>query len=83
MLQLVDKWKEGFDVVYATRISRQTEGWLKRFTANNFYRTVSKICEVPIPRNTGDFRLLDRQVFEALKQMPERTRFMKCLFAWV
>lgn len=81
--QLVDKWKEGFDVVYATRLSRSGEGWLKRLTAKYFYQVIRKISEVPIPANTGDFRLLDRQVIEALKQLPERNRFMKGLFSWV
>lgn len=81
--QLVAKWREGYDVVYATRRSRSGESWLKRFTANSFYRTIGKMSPVPIPPNTGDFRLLDRQVVEAIKQLPERTRFMKGLFAWV
>lgn len=81
--QMLVKWREGYDVVYATRRSRQGESWLKRLTAEVFYRTIGKMTRVPIPRNTGDFRLLDRRVVEALKQMPERTRFMKGLFAWV
>ena len=81
--QLVAKWREGYDVVYGTRKSRSGESWLKRFTANSFYKTIGKMSPVPIPANTGDFRLLDRQVVEAIKKMPERTRFMKGLFAWV
>ena len=81
--ELVAKWREGYDVVYATRRSRQGESWLKRFTANAFYRVICRMSRVPIPRNTGDFRLLDRRVVEVIKQMPERTRFMKGLFAWV
>ena len=81
--QLVVKWREGYDVVYATRRSRLGESWLKRFTAQSFYQTIAKMSPVPIPSNTGDFRLLDRRVVEAIKQMPERTRFMKGLFAWV
>lgn len=81
--QLVLKWREGYDVVYGTRKSRLGESWLKRFTANSFYKTIGKMSPVPIPANTGDFRLLDRQVVEAIKKMPERTRFMKGLFAWV
>ncbi|NET60628.1 MAG: glycosyltransferase family 2 protein [Symploca sp. SIO2E6] len=80
--QLVAKWREGYDVVYATRRSRQGESWVKRFTARSFYRTIGWMSPVPIPRDTGDFRLLDRRVVEALKQMPERTRFMKGLFGW-
>ena len=81
--QLVAKWREGYDVVYATRRSRLGESWLKRFTANSFYKTITKMSPVHIPPNTGDFRLLDRRVVEAIKQLPERTRFMKGLFAWV
>ncbi len=81
--ELVNKWREGYDVVYATRRSRQGESWLKRFTANAFYRVISQISQVPIPPDTGDFRLIDRRVVESIKQMPERTRFMKGLFAWV
>ncbi|QDZ41400.1 glycosyltransferase family 2 protein [Euhalothece natronophila Z-M001] len=81
--QLVAKWREGYDVVYATRRSRHGESWLKRWSAYAFYQIAQHLSEVPIPLNTGDFRLLDRQVVEALKQMPERTRFMKGLFAWV
>ena len=81
--ELVEKWREGYDVVYATRRSRQGESWLKRLTANAFYRTIDRMSRVPIPRDTGDFRLLDRRVVEALKQLPERTRFMKGMFSWV
>jgi len=80
---LVAKWKEGYDVVYAKRRSRQGETWLKRATANSFYRVMERMSKVPIPRDTGDFRLLDRRVVDVLKQLPERTRFMKGLFAWV
>lgn len=81
--ELVAKWREGYDVVLATRRSRQGENLIKRFTANAFYRTIDRISHVPIPRDTGDFRLMDRRVVEALKRMPERNRFMKGLFAWV
>jgi glycosyltransferase involved in cell wall biosynthesis len=81
--ELVAKWREGYDIVNATRRSRQGETWLKRFTANLFYKIISRMSSIPIPQNTGDFRLLDRKVVEALKRLPERTRFMKGLFAWV
>ncbi|MGF1539636.1 MAG: glycosyltransferase family 2 protein [Pleurocapsa sp.] len=81
--ELVAKWREGYDVVYATRRSRRGETWLKRVTAKAFYRTIGRMSRVPIPSNTGDFRLLDRRVVEAIKKLPERTRFMKGLFAWV
>lgn len=81
--RLVEKWQEGYDVVYARRRSRRGETWVKRFTANAFYRVIGRMSEVPIPADTGDFRLLDRRVVDALKHLPERTRFMKGLFAWV
>lgn len=83
IVDLVNKWREGYDVVYATRRSRQGETWLKQMTAKAFYQTMGKMSRVPIPSNTGDFRLLDREVVEAIKKLPERTRFMKGLFAWV
>jgi glycosyltransferase involved in cell wall biosynthesis len=81
--QLIAKWREGYDVVYATRRSRQGETWLKKISALAFYQTIGKMSQVPIPANTGDFRLLDRRVVDAIKRLPERTRFMKGLFAWV
>ncbi len=81
--ELVAKWREGYDVVNATRESRAGETWFKRFTANAFYNTIGSMSRVPIPPNTGDFRLLDRRVVDSLKQLPERNRFMKGLFAWV
>lgn len=83
IVQLVARWREGYDVVYATRRIRNGENWLKRLTAHGFYCSIARMSPVPIPRNTGDFRLLDRRVVQALKQMPERTRFMKGMFAWV
>ena len=81
--QLIAKWREGYDVVYATRRSRQGESWLKKISAKAFYHTIGKMSTVHIPANTGDFRLLDRKVVDAVKRLPERTRFMKGLFAWV
>jgi len=81
--EMVSKWQEGYDIVYATRKTRQSETWFKRSTANAFYVLLDKITKISIPRNTGDFRLLDRKAVEALKRLPERTRFMKGLFAWV
>lgn len=81
--ELVTKWREGYDVVYAKRRSRRGETWLKRATANSFYRVMERMSKVPIPKDTGDFRLLDRRVVEVIKRLPERTRFMKGLFAWV
>ncbi|MEW6276500.1 MAG: glycosyltransferase family 2 protein [Bacillota bacterium] len=80
---LVAKWKEGYEVVYATRKSRHGESWFKKLAAHAFYRLAEKIMDINIPRDTGDFRLMDRSVVEALKALRERNRFMKGLFAWV
>ncbi|MEM9977860.1 MAG: glycosyltransferase family 2 protein [Cyanobacteria bacterium P01_D01_bin.2] len=80
---LMAKWREGYDVVYAKRRNRAGETWFKKVTANGFYRIIGSLSQVTIPEDTGDFRLMDRRVVDALKQLPERTRFMKGLFAWV
>ncbi len=81
--EMVERWREGYDVVYATRRRRAGESWLKRWTALVFYRIFDSIAESPIPPDTGDFRLLDRRVVDVLVRLPERTRFMKGLFSWV
>ncbi|AFY62530.1 glycosyltransferase family 2 protein [Synechococcus sp. PCC 6312] len=81
--EMLSRWQEGFDVVYATRRTRAQDSWLKRRTAEGFYRVMAWLSDTPIPANTGDFRLLDRAVVNALKQLPERNRFMKGLFSWV
>ena len=81
--QFVAKWREGYDVVYGTRLRRDSETWLKRATAAAFYRVMGRLSDTSIPRDTGDFRLISRRVLDALRQMRERQRFMKGLFAWV
>lgn len=81
--RMVAKWREGFDMVYAVRNRRDGDSWLKRVTARFFYRIFDRITDIPAPRDTGDFRLLDRRVVDVLTRLPERTRFMKGLFAWV
>ena len=80
---MVDKWLEGYDMVYARRRERRGETWLKRATASAFYRVIHNIGEAPIPADTGDFRLLNRRCIDALASCHERRRFMKGLFAWV
>ncbi len=80
---LISQWRAGFDMVLATRSSRHTDDWLKRRTAGWFYALMNRLSDVPIPANAGDFRLMNRTVVEALRQFPERRRFMKGLFAWV
>src|SRR5690606_15250643 len=81
--QFVERWHQGFDVVYGRRIGRQGEGWLKRATAAGFYRLMARLSPTPIPRDTGDFRLLSRRAVEGLRGLRERHRFMKGLFTWV
>ena len=81
--EMVKKWREGFEVVYATRRSRQGESIFKRATASLFYKLFASVSDVKMPPNTGDFRLMDRKAVDALMRMPERNRFMKGLFAWV
>jgi glycosyltransferase involved in cell wall biosynthesis len=81
--RLIEKWKEGYDVVLAIRSNRGNDSFSKRVTANVFYEIVSRLSKTRIPKNAGDFRLMDRKVVEAVKLMPERSRFMKGLFAWV
>ncbi|MFO0280037.1 MAG: glycosyltransferase family 2 protein, partial [bacterium] len=81
--EMIEKWHDGYDVVYASRRVRIGESWFKRFTAESFYQVINKLSRVTIPPNTGDFRLIDRRVVESIKKMPERQRFMKGIFAWV
>ncbi|WP_367394905.1 glycosyltransferase family 2 protein [Cupriavidus sp. Agwp_2] len=80
---LVQHWRQGAEVVLAQRASRATDSFLKRLTAAAYYRVHNSLSDLKIPENVGDFRLMDRAVVNALKQLPERHRFMKGLFAWV
>jgi glycosyltransferase involved in cell wall biosynthesis len=80
---LIDGWREGFDVVYAQRIAREGETWLKRTTASLFYRLIARTTAVDVPREAGDFRLLSRRAAEAVRSLREHHRYMKGLFAWV
>lgn len=81
--QMIEKWREGYEVVLAKRIDRSADGWLKRQTAQWFYRIHNLVSDSALPENVGDFRLMDRTVVEALNGLPESKRFMKGLFAWV
>jgi glycosyltransferase involved in cell wall biosynthesis len=81
--QFVEKWRQGYDIAYGVRQSRAGDSAIKRLTAGTFYRWFNRVAETPIPANVGDFRLLDRRVVHALRELPERGRFMKGLFAWV
>ncbi len=81
--EMIAKWREGYEVVLARRINRESDGWAKRLSANWFYRIHNKVATPQLPDNVGDFRLLDKCVVEALRQLPESNRFIKGLFAWV
>lgn len=83
MLDLIKKWKEGYEVVYAVRRKREGESWFKLATASIFYRLIFRITDVKIPLDTGDFRLLDRKVVDVMGQMRERHRFLRGMSAWV
>jgi len=81
--ELIEQWRLGYDNVYARRISREGESKLKKLTAFLFYRSIRGMTHIDIPADTGDFRLLSRRAIDALKQLPERNRFMKGLYAWI
>ena len=83
ILELIKKWKEGYEVVYAVRSEREGESWFKLATASLFYRLIYRITEVGIPLDTGDFRLLDRKVVDVMNQMRERHRFLRGMSVWV
>jgi dolichol-phosphate mannosyltransferase len=83
VLDMIAKWREGYEVVYAVRTEREGEGWFKLFTASLFYRLIYRITDVDIPLDAGDFRLLDRKVVKVLNSMRERFRFLRGMSAWV
>lgn len=83
ILDLISRWKEGYEVVFAQRSEREGESWIKLVTASLFYRIIYRITDVNIPIDTGDFRLLDRKVVDVMKQMRERHRFLRGMSVWV
>lgn len=83
ILQMIAKWKEGYDVVYGVRTKRAGETWFKKTTAKLFYRIIDRITGINIPVDTGDFRLMDRGVVNAVLQMRERNRFLRGMVSWV
>ena len=83
VLRLIEKWRAGYDVAYAVRTKREGETWFKLFTASVFYRLIRSIADVDIPLDAGDFRLMDRRVVLAMRQLRERNRFMRGLSSWV
>lgn len=83
ILELIAKWKEGYEVVYAQRSEREGESWFKLISASLFYRMIYRITDVKIPMDTGDFRLLDRKVVDIMVRMRERHRFLRGMSSWV
>ncbi len=81
--EMIKLWEEGYDDVYAKRKSRDGESWLKKFTSKMYYKTLQSITRIPIQEDTGDLRLLDRRVVEALKEFRESQRNAKAMFSWV
>ena len=81
--ELIRVWHEGYDVVYAQRVERKGESWLKKYTAAKFYVLMQNFGRVTIPKDTGDFRLLSRRAIDAIGKLHEQHRFMKGLFAWI
>ncbi|WP_093672078.1 glycosyltransferase family 2 protein [Sporolactobacillus nakayamae] len=83
ILKMIEKWKEGFDVVYGKRVERKGETFFKKITAALFYRTLRMSTDIDIPLDTGDFRLIDRHVCDEMKRIPEKNRFIRGLVSWV
>lgn len=81
--EMIAKWHQGYDVVYGQRRSRAGESWFKLWTAKVFYRLMSRLTGRDLPRDTGDFRLMDRRVVEAIRQMREKHRFIRGMVTWV
>lgn len=81
--QMIDKWKEGYDVVYGVRTDRPGESMFKLYAAHWFYRLLNKLSEAPIPLDAGDFRLISRPVVDALRAMPERNRYIRGMISWL
>jgi polyisoprenyl-phosphate glycosyltransferase len=83
VLEMIERWNQGYAVVYAQRTQRRQENWFKRLMAYGFYRVLRNLADVEIPTDTGDFCLMDRQVVDLLNAMPERNRYIRGLRAWV
>lgn len=83
ILEMISKWREGVEVVYAVRADREGETWFKKLTAALFYRIIFSITDVKIPMDTGDFRLMDRKVVNVMKTMREHHRFLRGMSAWI
>lgn len=83
VIEMIERWKEGYEVVYARRLSRDGESAFKRGSAGLFYKLLGRISSIAVPADVGDFRLVDRKVLEAFRTMPEQDRFVRGMFAWL
>ncbi len=83
MLKMIEKWKEGYEVVYGKRVKREGESFFKKLTAKMYYRLLKSMTSVDVPVDTGDFRLIDRKVCDSLIALPERNRYVRGLVSWV
>ncbi|MDO4536501.1 MAG: glycosyltransferase family 2 protein [Clostridium perfringens] len=83
IVDMIEEWKKGFNVVYAKRKTRKGESKFKLVTAKYFYKILSNLADIEIPRDTGDFRLIDKKVIESFKKMPEKNRFIRGMISWV
>ncbi len=83
ILDLIEKWREGYELVYAVRAEREGESWFKKTTASLFYRLIQRITNVNIPLDTGDFRLMDKKIVAVMKKMREKHRFLRGMSSWV
>ncbi|MHB1452863.1 MAG: glycosyltransferase family 2 protein [Saccharofermentanales bacterium] len=83
ILAMIEKWKQGFEVVYGKRVSRQGETFFKKMTARLYYRLLNKLTDVRIPTDVGDFRLIDKKVKDALLSVPEHNRYVRGLISWL
>jgi len=83
VLEMAERWRDGYEVVYGVREDRSTDGWFKRTTASGFYRLIRRLTDVEIPMDVGDFRLIDRRAVEAFKGMREGSRFVRGMFGWM
>ena len=83
MPEMLKKWEEGYDVIYGKRKARKGESAFKLLTAKAFYSTLNKLSDVEIPKDTGDFRLVDRKVVDVINSLPEHNKFLRGLFSWV
>jgi dolichol-phosphate mannosyltransferase len=83
VLRMIERWKQGYDVVHAVRAARPDDSWFKRWTAGQFYRLLEAVSDTAIQRDAGDFRLVSRRAIDAFLSMPERDRFVRGMFSWI